>query len=162
MTIRGEQYRRFDISDVCDQLRAPDGTGNFNRGNAFNYLACAGWHDLDKQVEDLERAKYFIQREIDRIKDASASQVNEGDLAEYGVKKGSNTSDEHWCPACGIRLVRDSFAGAWDCPNKHGWMNTRVPGNTVWMPWITKKPTECGVDGCIQHPAAPETVHFVA
>lgn len=61
------QYQGFEVIDVCEQLRAPDGTGNYNRGNAFKYLARAGWKKPEKHVEDLEKAKFYIQREIDRI-----------------------------------------------------------------------------------------------
>lgn len=67
------QYSGFEVIDICEQLRAPDGTGNYNRGNAFKYLARAGWKNPDKHVEDLEKAKFYIQREIDRIKTATGS-----------------------------------------------------------------------------------------
>lgn len=62
------QYQGFEVIDVCEQLRAPDGSGNFNRGNAFKYLARAGWKNPSKQVEDLEKAVFYLQREIGRVK----------------------------------------------------------------------------------------------
>lgn len=62
------QYEGFEVIDVCEQLRSPDGTGNFNRGNAFKYLARAGWKNPTKEVEDLEKAVFYLQREIERIK----------------------------------------------------------------------------------------------
>lgn len=62
------QYNGFEVIDVCEQLRSPDGSGNFNRGNAFKYLARAGWKNLGKEVEDLEKALQYIQREINRVK----------------------------------------------------------------------------------------------
>lgn len=62
------QYDGFEVIDVCEQLRSPDGSGNFNRGNAFKYLARAGWKDSKKEVQDLEKALNYIQREIDRVK----------------------------------------------------------------------------------------------
>lgn len=61
------QYDGFEVIDVCEQLRAPDGTGNYNRGNAFKYLARAGWKNDAKHVEDLKKAAFYIQREIDRV-----------------------------------------------------------------------------------------------
>jgi hypothetical protein len=61
------QYEKFEVIDVCEELRAPDGTGNFNRGNAFKYLARAGWKNPAKHAEDLEKAKFYIEREIERV-----------------------------------------------------------------------------------------------
>ena len=61
------QYKGFEVIDVCEQLRAPDGGGNFNRGNAFKYLARAGWKNPDKHVEDLEKVIFYMQREIERL-----------------------------------------------------------------------------------------------
>lgn len=62
------QYQGFEVVDVCEQLRAPDGSGNYNRGSVFKYLARAGWKDPKKQVEDLEKAAFYLQREIERCK----------------------------------------------------------------------------------------------
>ncbi|MCB5724452.1 DUF3310 domain-containing protein [Mitsuokella jalaludinii] len=41
---------------------------NFNRGNAVKYLTRAGLKDKDKEAEDLEKAKWYIDRELERIK----------------------------------------------------------------------------------------------
>ena len=41
---------------------------NFNRGNAVKYIARAGLKDPDKELEDLQKAAWYINREIDRIK----------------------------------------------------------------------------------------------
>lgn len=38
---------------------------NFSRGNVIKYVARAGYKD--DELADLEKAKYYIQREIDRI-----------------------------------------------------------------------------------------------
>jgi len=40
---------------------------NFNRGSAIKYIARAGIKDLDKEIEDLKKAIWYIQREIKRI-----------------------------------------------------------------------------------------------
>jgi hypothetical protein len=82
------QYTGFEVIDVCEQLRAPDGTGNFNRGNAFKYLARAGWKKPEKHVEDLEKAVFYIQREIDRI-------------------NKELVSDTPACPSCGDPMWKD-------------------------------------------------------
>lgn len=41
---------------------------NFNRGNAVKYLMRAGLKDPAKEVEDLQKAAWYIQDEIKRIK----------------------------------------------------------------------------------------------
>lgn len=41
---------------------------NFNRGNAVKYICRAGVKDPDKEVEDLEKARWYLTREIARVK----------------------------------------------------------------------------------------------
>lgn len=41
---------------------------NFNRGNAVKYIARAGFKNPDNIIEDLEKAKWYIKREIARLK----------------------------------------------------------------------------------------------
>lgn len=45
--------------DVAEQL-------NFNLGNVLKYIWRAG--KKDNELEDLEKAKYYIEREIERIR----------------------------------------------------------------------------------------------
>ena len=40
---------------------------NFCRGNAVKYICRAGIKDPDKEVEDLEKAKWYIERELKRL-----------------------------------------------------------------------------------------------
>ncbi|MFE4257492.1 DUF3310 domain-containing protein [Streptomyces sp. NPDC056883] len=40
---------------------------NFCLGNAIKYIWRAGLKDSDKTVQDLEKAKFYISREIERI-----------------------------------------------------------------------------------------------
>ena len=40
---------------------------NFNRGNAVKYLARAGLKDPTKELEDLEKAAWYVAREIKRL-----------------------------------------------------------------------------------------------
>ena len=40
---------------------------NFNRGNAIKYIWRAGKKDPSKEVEDLEKAIWYIKDEIERI-----------------------------------------------------------------------------------------------
>jgi CRISPR/Cas system-associated protein Cas5 (RAMP superfamily) len=41
---------------------------NFSRGNAIKYIARAGRKDPESEIEDLEKAVWYIEREILRIK----------------------------------------------------------------------------------------------
>lgn len=41
---------------------------NFSLGNAVKYICRAGRKDPNKEVEDLKKALFYIQSEIDRIK----------------------------------------------------------------------------------------------
>lgn len=41
---------------------------NFNRGNAIKYIWRAGEKQPDAEIEDLEKARWYIDREIGRMK----------------------------------------------------------------------------------------------
>lgn len=41
---------------------------NFNRGNAIKYIWRAGEKNSEKEIEDLEKAAWYINREIQRMK----------------------------------------------------------------------------------------------
>jgi DNA polymerase III delta subunit len=41
---------------------------NFHKGNALKYLVRAGKKDPQKEVEDLEKAIWYLQREVKRVK----------------------------------------------------------------------------------------------
>lgn len=40
---------------------------NFCKGNAVKYIARAGLKDPSKEIEDLEKARWYINREIERL-----------------------------------------------------------------------------------------------
>lgn len=41
---------------------------NFNTGNAVKYIARAGKKDPKKEIEDLEKAKFYLDYELQRLK----------------------------------------------------------------------------------------------
>lgn len=41
---------------------------NFHLGNAVKYIARAGFKDPSRTVEDLEKARWYLDREIARLK----------------------------------------------------------------------------------------------
>ena len=59
---RPAHYTRFgaELIEITEWL-------NFNRGNAVKYLARAGSKHPSRELEDLKKALWYVQREIDRI-----------------------------------------------------------------------------------------------
>ena len=53
--------------EVIDAIEAWGFGEGFNRGNAIKYIARAGRKDPSRIVEDLEKAKFYIEREIKRL-----------------------------------------------------------------------------------------------
>ena len=43
---------------------------NYHRGNAIKYIARAGKKKKNKEIEDLQKAIWYLNREIDRLKKA--------------------------------------------------------------------------------------------
>lgn len=41
---------------------------NFHRGNAVKYIARAGKKNPEKEIEDLQKAAWYINREIERLR----------------------------------------------------------------------------------------------
>jgi len=53
-------YKNLEVIDLTEQL-------NFCRGNAVKYIARAGLKDKSKEIEDLKKARWYIDREISRL-----------------------------------------------------------------------------------------------
>lgn len=51
-----------EVIDITENL-------NFNRGNAVKYIARAGRKDAKKTIEDLKKARWYIDRELKRLGD---------------------------------------------------------------------------------------------
>lgn len=54
-------YRGVEIIDLTEQM-------NFNRGNAVKYICRAGLKSPQTELEDLEKAAWYLQREISRVR----------------------------------------------------------------------------------------------
>ena len=54
--------------EVIDAIEAWGLGEGFNKGNAIKYIARAGHKDAAKEIEDLEKAAWYINREIERLK----------------------------------------------------------------------------------------------
>lgn len=58
---------------------------NYHRGNAVKYLCRAGKKDPDKEIEDLEKAAWYVNREIRRLEAQKQRDVREAELRAVGV-----------------------------------------------------------------------------
>lgn len=47
---------------------------NFNLGNCVKYISRAGKKNKNEEIQDLEKAKWYLQHQIDTLKNASVSQ----------------------------------------------------------------------------------------
>jgi hypothetical protein len=63
------QYQGLEVIDLVEQM-------NFNRGNAVKYIARAGFKAPEKELEDLKKARWYIDREIQRLLPASEHAVH--------------------------------------------------------------------------------------
>ena len=61
---------------------------NYHRGNALKYLCRAGKKDPAKEVEDLQKAIWFINREIQRLEAQKQKDARAEELRAVGVTFG--------------------------------------------------------------------------
>lgn len=54
------RFKGIEVIQLTEQL-------NFCKGNAIKYIARAGAKDVSKEIEDLKKAIWYIEREIQRI-----------------------------------------------------------------------------------------------
>jgi hypothetical protein len=54
-------YKGLEVIDLTEQM-------NFNRGNAVKYICRAGLKDKAAEIQDLQKARWYIDREIGRLK----------------------------------------------------------------------------------------------
>ena len=53
--------------EVIDAVESWGFGKGFNRGNAIKYIARAGRKDGESELDDLRKAKWYIEREIARV-----------------------------------------------------------------------------------------------
>ena len=53
-------YEGIEVIQLTEQM-------NFNRGNAVKFIARAGLKSYDTEIQDLKKALWYIQREINRM-----------------------------------------------------------------------------------------------
>ena len=63
--INPEHYRSTNGIQCIDVIEAWE--LNFHRGNIIKYILRAGQKSPQTEIEDLKKAKWYVQREIDRL-----------------------------------------------------------------------------------------------
>lgn len=58
--------------EVIDIIEGQNWGKGFNRGNSLKYLMRAGHKNQETEIEDLEKAEWYLKREIDRLKREAA------------------------------------------------------------------------------------------
>ena len=53
-------YKGLEVIDLTEQM-------NFNRGNAVKYICRAGLKDPATEIQDLEKAVWYLNRELSRL-----------------------------------------------------------------------------------------------
>lgn len=59
-------YDGLEVIDLTEQM-------NFNRGNAVKYICRAGLKSADTEIQDLEKAAWYVNREIERLRKTKES-----------------------------------------------------------------------------------------
>ena len=72
-------YVGVEVIQLTEQM-------NFNRGNAVKYIARAGLKSYATEIQDLEKAAWYIQREIERVFNKRARDGSEEALAAFRQK----------------------------------------------------------------------------
>lgn len=124
------QYKGFEVIDVCEQLGGPDGKSGFNLGNAFKYIARAGWKNPERRVEDLEKAAFYIQREIERLNQKKTDELHnqlQAEMTAYATPGKPQATYE--CIVCHLEIEGDEeqqFGMRVMCPHYHGPMDKKT------------------------------------
>lgn len=66
-TVNHPKHYQLGGIEVIDAIEAWGFGEGFNRGNAIKYIARAGRKDPQAEVDDLKKAAWYIEREIERM-----------------------------------------------------------------------------------------------
>ena len=66
---------------------------NYHRGNAVKYISRAGKKDPAKEVEDLQKAAWYINREIQRLEAQNQRDARAEELRAVGVTFADDLRD---------------------------------------------------------------------
>lgn len=57
---------RIEVIDFIEDKKL-----NYHRGNVIKYVSRAGKKDPDKEIEDLKKARWYLDREIKRLENSN-------------------------------------------------------------------------------------------
>ena len=93
--------------DVIDFIEAKG--LNYHRGNAVKYIARAGKKNPEKEVEDLRKAAWYLNREIDRITPDEAKEAQKAEQRDELIaiirEALSNVAEDD--VDAGLKLIAD-------------------------------------------------------
>lgn len=92
-------YEGLEVIQLTEQM-------NFNRGNAVKYIARAGLKSFATEVQDLKKALWYIQREIDRMEAKLRTAKENEALDSLRAKLMPPTDELEECDECDIPEYR--------------------------------------------------------
>ena len=81
--------------EVIDIIEGQEWGEGFNRGNAVKYILRAGKKDPSKEIEDLEKARWYLNREINRLR-ANNEKWPSYEKINKVVKNDEEVEDRIW------------------------------------------------------------------
>ena len=92
-------YEGIEVIQLTEQM-------NFNRGNAVKYIARAGLKSYDTEILDLQKALWYIQREINRVEAKRRTAGDHAALDAMRKKLMASTDELEECDECDIPEYR--------------------------------------------------------
>lgn len=67
---------------------------NYCRGNAIKYISRAGKKNPEKEIEDLEKAEWYIHHEIERLQKLKEQKIKDQKIKEKASKRAKKSWTE--------------------------------------------------------------------
>lgn len=67
---------------------------NYCRGNAIKYISRAGKKNPEKEIEDLEKAEWYIHHEIERLQKLKEQKIKDQKIKEEASERAKESWDE--------------------------------------------------------------------
>lgn len=77
---------KIEVIDFIEDKRL-----NFHRGNAVKYIARAGKKNPEKEIEDLQKAVWYIHHEIERLQKLKSKKIKDQKIKEKASKKAKES-----------------------------------------------------------------------
>ena len=67
---------------------------NYCRGNAIKYISRAGKKNPEKEIEDLEKAEWYIHHEIERLQKLKEQKIKDQKIKEKASKRAKEDEND--------------------------------------------------------------------